>query len=81
MLPGVLMPFKKDVNNIFRLEKAKLLYNKRFATVFSGIEIQPVFQNKANLKKLVVRAKVTKAFVLQECLSLKNSPHNTTHAL
>ena len=27
-LPGVLTPFKKEISNIFRLEQAKLVYNK-----------------------------------------------------
>ena len=58
MLPGTLMPFKKEISNIFRLEKANFLSKKRFANVFADIEIQPVYQNRANLKKLVVRTKV-----------------------
>ena len=58
VLPGTLMPFKKEISNIFRLEKVSFLSKKRFANVFADIEIQPVYQNRANLKKLVVRTKV-----------------------
>ena len=58
VLPGSLMPFKKDISNIFRVEKANFLSKKRFANVFADIEIQPVFSNRANLKKLVVRTKI-----------------------
>ena len=58
VLPGMLMPFKKEIANIFRLEKNNFLCKKRFADVFANIEIQPVYQNRANLKKLVVRTKV-----------------------
>ena len=52
------MPFKKEIANIFSSEKTNFLYKKRFADVFANIEIQPVFQNRANLKKLVVRTKL-----------------------
>jgi len=58
VLPGSLMPFKKEISNIVRVEKANFLSKKRFANVFADIEIQPVFSNRANLKKLVVRTKV-----------------------
>ena len=58
VLPGSLMPFKKEISNIFRVEKANFFGKKRFANVFADIDIQPVFQNGANLKKLVV---ITKA--------------------
>ena len=58
VLPGSLMPFKKEISNIFRVEKANFLSKKRFANVFADIEIQSVFSNRANLKKLVVRTKV-----------------------
>ena len=58
VLPGTLLPFKKEISNIVRVEKANFLSKKRFANVFADIEIQPVFSNRANLKKLVVRTKV-----------------------
>ena len=58
VLPGTLMPFKKEISNIFRLEKANLFCKKRFANVFADLEIQPVYLNRANLKKLVVRTKI-----------------------
>ena len=58
VLPGTLMPFKKEISSIFRLEKTNFLCKKRFANVLADIEIQLVYQNRANLKKLVVRTKV-----------------------
>ena len=58
VLPGSLMPFKKDITNIFRVEKVNFWSKKRFANVFADLEIQPVFLNRANLKKLVVRTKI-----------------------
>ena len=54
VLPGVLTPFKKEISNIFRLEKARIVYNRLFAKIFTNIDIQPVLTNKANLKENVV---------------------------
>ena len=53
-----MIAFQKGIANIFRLEKMNFLCKKYFADVFADIEIQPVYQNRANLKKLVVRTKV-----------------------
>jgi len=58
VLPGTLMPYKKEIAHIFSSEKTNFLCKKRFANVFANIEIQPVFQNRANLKKLIVRTKL-----------------------
>jgi len=58
VLPGTLMPYKKEIAHIFSAEKTNFLCKKRFANVFANIEIQPVFQNRANLKKLIVRTKL-----------------------
>ena len=58
VLPGSLQPFKKEISNIFRLEKAKFINNPRFHKVFAKVDIQPVFSNRPNLKKLLVRTKI-----------------------
>ena len=58
VLPGSVLPFKKKISNLFRLEKAKFTQNQRFSKVFANIDMQPVFANRANLKNLVVRTKV-----------------------
>ena len=58
MLPGALLPFKREISNIFKLEKVKLIFSKRFSKIFTDIDISPVFINKAKLKKLVVRTKI-----------------------
>jgi hypothetical protein len=58
VLPGTLMPFKKEIAHIFNSENTNFLCKKRFSDAFANIEIQPVYQNRANLKKLVVRTKV-----------------------
>ena len=48
-LPGSLLPFKKEIRGIFRLEKAKFIYNQRFSKYLQNN--RPVFTNRANLKK------------------------------
>ena len=58
VLPGSLKPFEKDISEIFRLEKARLIYNQRFKHIFTKIDIQPVFMNKSNLKKMVVKTNI-----------------------
>jgi len=52
------MPYKKDIARIFHSEKTNFLSKKRFSDVFANIEVQPVYQNRANLKKLIVRTKL-----------------------
>ena len=59
VLPGSLMQFNKEIKEIFRREKARFLANKRFSHIFSNIEVGHVFANNANLKKLIVRTKVS----------------------
>ena len=58
VLPGSLLPFKKEISQIFRPEKARFTNNPRFQNVFAKTDIQPVFMNRPNLKKLIVRTKV-----------------------
>ena len=58
VLPGTLLPFKKERRVILRLEKARFIQNKHLSKVFANIDIQPVFANGENLKKNVVRTKV-----------------------
>ena len=58
VLPGSLLPFKKEISEIFRVEKARFINNLRFQKVFAKIDIQPVFINRPNLKKLIVRTKI-----------------------
>ena len=59
VLPGSLMQFDKEIKEIVRIEKARFLANQRFSRIFSNIEIGHVFANKANLKKLIVRTKIS----------------------
>ena len=59
VLPGSLMQFNKEIKEIFRREKARFLANKRFSHIFSNIDLGHVFANNANLKKLIVRTKVS----------------------
>ena len=59
VLPGSLMQFDKEIKEIVRIEKARFLANQRFSRIFSNIELGHVFANKANLKKLIVRTKIS----------------------
>ena len=43
VLPGTLLPFKKEISNIFRLEKAKFFFNKHFNKIFANTDIPPVY--------------------------------------
>ena len=53
------MPFNMEITEIVRAEKARFLANQRFSNIFSNIELKHVFTNNANLKKLVVRTRVS----------------------
>ena len=57
VLPGSLQPFKKEICNIFRLEKAKFISNPRFHKIFAKVDIKPVFSNRPNLKKTACKDK------------------------
>ena len=59
ILPGSLILFDKEIKEIVRVEKARFLANQRFSIIFCKIELGQVFSNNANLKKLVVRTKVS----------------------
>ena len=52
--------FQEDgrLNLVFRVEKAKFLNIPRFRKAFATTDIQPVFMNRPNLKKLIVRTKL-----------------------
>ena len=58
VLPGSMLPYKTEICEIFRGEKAKLMFNPRFQKDFASTDIQPVFMNRPNLKKLIVRTKL-----------------------
>ena len=53
------MQFDKEIKEIVRIEKARFLANQRFSRVFSDIELGHVFANNANLKKLIVRTRIS----------------------
>ena len=59
VLLGSLMQFNKEIKEIFRRQKARFLANQRFSHIFSNIEVGHVFANNANLRKLIVRTKVS----------------------
>ena len=58
VLPGSLLPFKKEVLNIFENEKHKLFRKERYAKVFRNINISAIFANRSNIKRQVVKTKI-----------------------
>ena len=58
VVPGSLLPFKKEINEIFEKEKQVLFRKKRYAKVFRDVSILPIFSNRKNLKNLVVKTKI-----------------------
>ena len=58
ILPGSLLPFKKEIVEIFRKEKAVLFRKQRYAKIFRDISIEPIFSNRSSIKNLVVKAKI-----------------------
>ena len=59
ILPGSLMQFNKKIKDIVTIEKARFLARQCFSIIFSKIELGHIFTNNANLKKLIVRTKVS----------------------
>ena len=57
VVPGSLLPFKKEVVKIFENEKQKLFRKERYGKVFRNISISAIFTNRSNLKNLVVKTK------------------------
>ena len=53
------MKFDKEIKEIIRTETARFLATQRFSHIFSDIELGCVFANNANLKKLIVRTKIS----------------------
>ena len=55
---GSLLPFKKEIVDIFRKEKQILFRKQRYAKVFRDISIEPIFSNRRSIKNLVVKTKI-----------------------
>ena len=51
VLPGSLLPYKKEIGEIFRVEKAKFLNIHRFCKAFATTDIQPGFMNRPKSEK------------------------------
>ena len=58
VVPGSLLPFKKEVVDIFENEKQKLFRKERYAKVFRNVRISAIFKSRSNLKNLVVKTKI-----------------------
>ena len=58
VVPGSLLPVKKEVAEISENEKQKLFRKEIYAKVFRNIRINAIFKNRSNLKNLVVKTKI-----------------------
>ena len=52
VIPGSLLPFKKEIVNIFEKEKQILFRKSRYAKVFRNISIKPIFLTGETYKTL-----------------------------
>ena len=50
-------PYKQEIKNIVKAEKAKLCSNNLFKTCFENVDFKIAFSNSKNIKQLVVRTK------------------------
>ena len=58
ILPGSLLPFKQQIGKMFEKELEVLCKKSRFEKIFRNIKIKPVFTNRTNVKKLIVKTKI-----------------------
>ena len=58
IVPGSLLPFKKEINLLFEKEYIALCKKSRFDKIFKFVKIKPVFENRSNVKKLMVKSKI-----------------------
>ena len=58
ILLGCLLPYQKEIKQLFFSEKQKFLSNKRFAAGFAKTSLNPVFKNRDSLKKLISKTKI-----------------------
>ena len=58
ILPGSLLPFKQQIGKMFEKELEVLCKKSRFEIFFRNIKVKPVFTNRTNVKKLIVKTKI-----------------------
>ena len=58
ILPGSLLPFKQQISKMFEKELELLCKKFRFEIFFRNIKVKPVFTNRTNVKKLIVKTKI-----------------------
>ena len=80
ILPGCLLPYQKEIKNLFFCEKQKFLRNKRFSAVFAKTSFNPVFTNRNSLKKLISKTKVFNNKTADTDMSENKTNISTTRA-
>ena len=58
IVPGSLLYFKKEIDNMFEKEFILLCKKPRFEKFFKNVKIKPFFTNRSNVKKLIVKTKI-----------------------
>ena len=58
VFPNNAEPYKQDIKNIVKAEKAKLCSNNRFKKCFENVDFKIAFANSKNIKQMVVRTKI-----------------------
>ena len=58
IIPGSLLYVKNEIGKLFEKELSVLCKKSRFETNFRKVQIKPVFTNRNNVKKLIVKTKL-----------------------
>ena len=58
IVPGSLLYFKNEIDKLFEKEFNVLCKKPRFEKNFKNVQIKPVFTNRNNVKKLIVKTKL-----------------------
>ena len=58
ILPGSLLSFKYEIDKLFEKEFNVLCKKSRFEKIFRNVKVKPVFTNRNNVKKLIVKTKL-----------------------
>ena len=58
IVPGSLLYFKDEIDKLFEKELNVLCRKPRFEKIFKKVQIKPVFTNRNNVKKLIVKTKL-----------------------
>ena len=58
IVPGYLLYFKDEIGKLFEKKLSVSCKKQRFEFFFRNIQIKPVFMNRSDVNKLIVKAKL-----------------------